>query len=81
MTLAPIRDALTGFAHVIENEFVEAAATAPPPPSLAPIREYGVPAVGDAEFAEAVREADKVRRFLLGLVDGDGWTWDDVNRR
>ena len=81
MTLAPVRDALTGFAHVIEKEFVESSATAPPPPSLAPIREYGVPAVDDAEFAKAVREADEVRRFLLGLVEGDGWSWDDVNRR
>jgi hypothetical protein len=81
MTLGPVRDALAGFAHVIEAEFVEAAATAPPPPALAPIRDYGVPTVSEAEFAEAVHEVDKIRRFLLGLVEGDGWSWRDVNRQ
>jgi len=81
MTLDPVRDAIAGFAHVIKEEFVQAAAAAPPPPPLAPIREYGVPTVAETEFAIAVRETDEVRRLLLGLVESDGWSWDDVNRR
>jgi hypothetical protein len=81
MTLGPMRDALTGFAHVIESEFVEAASTAPPPAPLGPVRDLGVPTVGDAEFEAAVREVDEIRRFLLGLVEGDGWQWADVNRQ
>lgn len=81
MTLAPVRDALAGFAQVIEKEFVETASTAPTPPSLAPIRDLGVPTVSDAEFGAAVRDVDEIRRFLLGLVEGDGWRWEDVNRQ
>jgi hypothetical protein len=81
MTLEPLRDALTGTAQVIESEFVAPAAVAPPPPPLAPIRDLGIPTVADAEFAIAVRETDEVRRLLLGLVEGDGWSWSDVNRR
>ena len=81
MCIDPVRDALAGFAEVIRNEFVDAAPTAPPPASLAPIGELGVPTVADAEFAAAVRETDEVRRLLLGLVVGDGWSWEDVHRR
>jgi hypothetical protein len=81
MTLEPVRDAIAGFAEVIEEEFVRAAATAPPPPPLAPIRDFGVPTVAEAEFAAAVRETDEVRRLLRGLVESDGWSWEDVNRR
>jgi len=81
MTLQPVRDALAGFAHVIESEFVRAAATAPPPPPLGPIRDWGVPLVSDAEFDASVREVDEIRRLLLGMVEGDGWTWEDVYRQ
>ncbi|HEV2721408.1 MAG TPA: ion channel, partial [Thermoanaerobaculia bacterium] len=81
MTLHPVRDALAGFGRVLEREFVEAAQGPPPPPPLAPIRELGVPTVEDAEFFARVAESDKVRRLLLGLVDGDGWAWEDVNRQ
>lgn len=81
MTLGPVHDAVTGFAHVLQEEFVEAAASAPPPPSLAPLRDLGITTVSDAEFEAAVRETDEIRRFLLGLVEGDGWSWRDVYRQ
>lgn len=81
MTLQPVRDALAGFAHVIEAEFVRPAAAPPPAPPLGPIREWGVPTVSDAEFEARVREVEDIRRFLLGLVEGDGWKWEDVYRQ
>ena len=37
--------------------------------------------VSDAEFEASVREVDDVRRLLLGLVQGDGWKWEDVYRQ
>lgn len=56
----------------------EAAAGEPPPPSLAPLREAGVPLVAPERFAEALRRSADRRRRLRALVRSDGWRWDDV---
>jgi len=37
--------------------------------------------VSDAEFDASVREVDDIRRLLLGMVESDGWTWEDVYRQ
>ena len=81
MTIQPLTDSLTGFADNIRGTFVHPKSTPPPPPLLQPLRDIGVETVSDSEFAAAVDAAQKNRRFFLGLVVDDGWTWSDVHRR
>ena len=50
----------------------------PPPPSLRPLREAGVPVVSDQTFAERLYDLDERRRSLAVLVAMDGWAWDDL---
>jgi hypothetical protein len=79
MVTWPLERALNGFAKVICGEFLEPAATAPPPPDLNMMRTLGIPTVDDAAFALAVAEADETRRFWAGLIDDDGRKWERVN--
>jgi hypothetical protein len=80
MVCAPLRDALAGFAGVIEHEFVNPEDIAPRPPSLEVLRDLGIPTVEDEAFAQAVRREDEIRRFLIGLLHDDGWNWRDLER-
>ncbi|MDQ3282158.1 MAG: potassium channel family protein [Acidobacteriota bacterium] len=80
MVVEPLRDAFRGFMETVEGEFASAAEEAPRDPSLAILREIGIPTVSEETFHEAVAREDAVRRFLLGLVEGDGWTWEDTRR-
>lgn len=79
MVTWPLERALNGFANVICGEFLEPAATAPPPPDLGMMRALGIPTVDDAAFARAVAAADQTRRFWAGLLDDDGRKWERVN--
>lgn len=78
MVLIPLKNALVGLQRVILSEFVDEADEAPPPPSLMILRERNIPTVSDEEFAQAVEEAQKTRRFFKGLVEDDGRRWNDV---
>ncbi len=50
----------------------------PPVPSLAPLREIGLPVVDDATFAKALENQTERRRLLRKLARIEGWTWDAV---
>ncbi|MCU1245979.1 MAG: hypothetical protein JWN02_1889 [Acidobacteria bacterium] len=76
----PLGEALTGYCRVMGETFVTEADHSPPPPSLQPLRDIGIELVSDEEFAQRLEHVSKNRRFFLGLVRDDGWTWDDVNR-
>ena len=80
ISLYPLRDALAGYCESLSGEFVSAAPVPPPIPSLAPVRDFGAETVDDATFAAAAGEESPmyIRRFFLGLLHADGWTWDDV---
>jgi hypothetical protein len=80
ISIYPLRDALAGYCDALSSMFVKAAPTPPPPPSLAPVRDLGAQTVDDAAFAAAAAEehALRIRRFFLGLLHEDGWSWDDV---
>src|SRR3954452_15317028 len=80
ISIYPLRDALAGYCEALSGMFVKAAPAAPPPASLQPVRDLGVETVDDAAFAAAAAEehALHIRRFFLGLLHEDGWSWDDV---
>jgi hypothetical protein len=80
ISIYPLRDALAGYCDALSGMFVSAADAPPAVPSLGPVRDLGVQTVDDATFAAAAREEHAlfIRRFFLGLLDDDGWTWDDV---
>lgn len=76
----PARAAIDTLLDRLEEQSVEPADEAPPPPSLAGLRRDGYPACSDAAYHEALREdvCDRRRRMLLGLVEGEGWSWEHV---
>jgi hypothetical protein len=78
MITEPLRSAIMGFAHVLSDEFVEPEGHSPPPPPLHVLRDANVPTVDDETFAAAVEKARDLRRFLLGLLHDDGWTWEEM---
>ncbi|HEV7428283.1 MAG TPA: hypothetical protein VGQ46_18150 [Thermoanaerobaculia bacterium] len=80
ISIYPLRDALAGYCESLSGMFVSPAGAPPPLPSLRPVRDLGVETVDDATFAAAAGEehARLIRRFFLGLLHEDGWTWDDV---
>jgi hypothetical protein len=79
MVIEPLFRSLQGFAQVVCGEWVDPADEPPPPPSLAMLRELGIPTVDDAEFARAVDAVATERRFFAGLLDADSRPWECVN--
>lgn len=54
---------------------MSAAAESPPPPDLSRLREAGIPTVSDEAFAAKLEELAERRKLLLGLVQHDGYEW------
>jgi hypothetical protein len=80
ISIYPLRDALAGHCDALSSMFVKPAPVPPPLPSLTFVRDLGVETVDDAAFAAAAGEEESlhIRRFFLGLLHEDGWSWDDV---
>lgn len=75
-TFRPVRQVITEFLETLFSIYIDPADEVPPPPSLGPLREHGIPTVSDEVFRERVAGLDKRRRLLLALVRNDGWDWD-----
>ena len=78
--LRPARVALDTLLDRLEDQSVDPAETTPPAPPLGGLRRDGFPVGTDGAFREALNEevCDRRRRLLLGLVQAEGWSWDDV---
>ncbi len=76
----PLRQAIAEFLSTLAEAHLEPKGEPPPPPSLAPLRKAGIVTVKDEEFALALESLVDRRRLLLGLVEEEGWCWDDVTR-
>ena len=74
--LASARASVKSFLGTLRSALISPATEAPPGPELGALREHGIPAVPEHEFQREIQQLDDRRRSLLGLVQGDGWTWD-----
>ena len=76
----PLRQAIAEFLSTLAEAHLEPKGEPPPPPSLEPLRKAGIVTVKDEEFLLALDSLVDRRRLLLGLVEEEGWCWDDVTR-
>ncbi len=76
----PLRQAIAEFLSTLAEAHLEPKGETPSPPSLDPLRKAGIVTVKDEEFRLALDSLVDRRRLLLGLVEEEGWCWDDVTR-
>ena len=76
--LGAARVSITEFLSTLRPALIETSAADPPEPSLASLRDIGIPVVEDELFKSALRPLAGRRRLLLTLVRNEGWTWDAV---
>jgi hypothetical protein len=76
----PLRQAIAEFLSTLAEAHLEPTGEPPPIPSLDPLREAGIVTVNDEEFRLALETLVDRRRLLLGLVEEEGWRWEDVAR-
>jgi hypothetical protein len=71
------RSSLDSYLKTLNKAFIEPTEQPPPPPSLAPLRDAGIPTVDDAQFGRALDSLEQHRRRLLGVVRADAWQWPE----
>jgi hypothetical protein len=76
----PLRQAIAEFLSTLAEAHLEPKGEPPPQPALEPLRKAGIVTVKDEEFRLALDSLVNRRRLLLGLVEDEGWCWDDVTR-
>lgn len=78
---AALRTATSSVATFLEETLeaasIDAAPEPPPRPHLRGLREHGIRTLDDDAFDRAVADRADRRRTVLGLVRGDGWTWEE----
>lgn len=72
------RATIESYLQTLHGAFIEPADEAPPPPTLAPLREIGLPTVPQEEFEEALADLDDRRRRLRGMIQADAWYWPPI---
>jgi hypothetical protein len=77
-TVYPLRQAVQKLLSTLAEAHLEPERVPPPAPSLAGLREAGIVTLDDEDFLGMVDPLQKRRRLLLGLVEQEGWRWDDV---
>lgn len=78
MTVYPLRLAVERLLATLAEAHLEPERVPPPVPSLAGLRQAGIKTLDDEDFLGMVDPLQKRRRLLLGLVEQEGWRWDDV---
>ncbi len=77
-SLGAAREAITEFLQTLDSALIEPTIDDPPPPSLAKLKQMGVPVVDDALFAVSLAGLKERRKMLNALVRNEGWTWSAV---
>jgi hypothetical protein len=76
--LEPARDVIERLLATLSGAFIQPSIESPAPPRLEPLRAEGIPVAGEAEFHSRIPELRGRRRLLRGLVENDGWKWEDL---
>lgn len=74
----PTRDVIERLLATLSGAFIRPSDEPPAPPQLEQLRTEGIPVTGEAEFLSRIVELRDRRRRLRGLVENDGWKWEDV---
>ena len=80
VALYPLRQGIAEFLTTLSEAHLEPESRAPEGPRLDELRKAGIATVTDEEFRRIVGSLDDRRRLLLGLVEQEGWRWEDVER-
>ncbi len=81
VTVAPVARAVGWYLDTVEGDFVTGASEPLPPPDLGPLREAGIPTVGDHEFEAALEDQVARRCRLARMLVDDGWVPEAWERR
>jgi hypothetical protein len=76
--LEPAREVIERLLATLAGAFIQPSDEPPAPPSLELLRAEGIPVAGEPEFQSRVAELRDRRCLLRGLVENDGWKWEDV---
>ena len=79
-SLSPAREAIGGLLSTLHGAFIDPDEVVPPPPSLAPLSETGIPVASEDAYRRASSGAAERRRLMQAYVKDDGWTWADVGK-
>jgi len=76
--LEPARDVIERLLTTLSGAFIRPSDDPPAPPRLEPLRDEGLPVADESQFVGRIEELRDRRRLLRGLVENDGWEWEDV---
>ncbi len=74
----PMRRSIGTFLDIAKDTFLSRDHEAPAQPDRDKLREEGVDLANPGALDESAGEESERRALLVGLVDYDGWHWDDV---
>lgn len=77
--LAPLRHAIGQLLDTLESAHIDPAAHAPPPPDAAQLSGIGMPVPQQGCLTARCQKEEKRRRLLLGFLQSEGWSWNDVH--
>lgn len=78
--IQPLQNTIGTFLDELQESFLSKASSTPPKSDADDLREEGVRLRHPSDLEQADEAQSKRRRLLAGLVDHDGWRWDDVVR-
>jgi Ion channel len=78
VAIYPLRGAIDLLLATLADAHLEPEKHPPPLPDLRTLRAAGIPTVDDETFRCSLEAATDRRRLLFGLVEKEGWHWDDV---
>jgi len=74
--LLPLQNAISHYLSTVQDIYVRPAEQAPPPPSQENLAE--IISLDQSQWELHYRQWAERRKMLLGLIQNDGWCWDDL---
>jgi hypothetical protein len=78
-SIRSLRIAITSYLTTLDRAFITPSKELPPPPDFEALREAGIPVFSDGKkLHDCYGDFTNRRKLLLGLLQTDGWKWDDL---